>query len=617
MDLYSRDIEIAKKIAEDVHKEGGSVYYVGGYVRDKIINKTNKDIDIEVHGISPGKLESILDRLGERTAIGESFGIYGLKGYSVDIAMPRKEKVRGRGHKDFDVSVDPYIGTMEAAKRRDFTINSLMQDVLTEKIIDHYEGLDDLKNGIIRHVNSESFVEDQLRVLRAAQFAARFNFSVDKETIELCRCMSLNDLPKERIMGEIEKALLKSERPSIFFETLREMDQLDTWFPELKSLIDVPQNSTYHAEKDVWEHTMMVLDQSAKHKDEVSNPLYFMMSALSHDLGKPMTTKIEENKITSIGHEVTGKEIAEQFISRLSNEKKLLEYTSNMTELHMSPLVLSQSNASYKSLNKIYDKSVNPKDLILLSESDYLGRKSAEFDHNKSFPHKKYLEKGLQVYQEYMSRPYVTGKDLVQEGLKPNEHFSEYLQYAHNLRLAGVIKEKALENTISYVISKNYDQKQTNNLVAKKGFKNISRKLEFANSAKYHDLLKNGKVKKINIKSLLDEANQISKKHGIEIPEELKKSLDQNHEVEKIVEKIIKEEKEIRDNYFERFEVKTYAADKAVEKMIQEYENKYPDIKEMIDKAYENKVNESVDIKSSKGQKQFPALDDSFAELQR
>lgn len=168
------DLNMAREVARRVARQGGRSFFVGGFVRDALLHRENKDVDMEVHGISPAALESILDSLGERIAIGESFGIFNLKGYSLDIAMPRKERVRGQGHRDFDIFVDPFIGTEGAARRRDFTVNALMQDVLTGQIVDHYGGEQDLKAGILRHVNAESFAEDPLRVLRGAQFAARF-----------------------------------------------------------------------------------------------------------------------------------------------------------------------------------------------------------------------------------------------------------------------------------------------------------------------------------------------------------------------------------------------------------------------------------------------------------
>ena len=212
------NILVAETIAKKVKECGGRAYYVGGYVRDKLLNIDNKDIDIEIHGITPKELEKILDEIGKRMEIGESFGIYSLKGCNVDIAMPRKEISKGIGHKDFDILIDPFIGTYKAAKRRDFTINSIYEDILSKEIIDHFDGISDLNNKIIRYVDKETFKEDPLRVLRACQFASRFNFMISKETIDICKDIDISKLSKERIEGELKKALLKSEKPSLFLK---------------------------------------------------------------------------------------------------------------------------------------------------------------------------------------------------------------------------------------------------------------------------------------------------------------------------------------------------------------------------------------------------------------
>ena len=439
------DLEMARKIAEGAKELGGCAYFVGGYVRDLIMGDEGKDIDIEVHGLTPDQLKSLLDSLGQRLDIGESFGIFGLRGYSLDIAMPRKEKCRGTGHRDFDVFVDPHIGTLGAAKRRDFTVNAMMQNVLTGEIIDHFGGREDLKNGIIRHVNDESFAEDPLRVLRGAQFAARFKFTVAEETLELCRSMDLSTLPKERIMGETQKALLKAEMPSIFFKVLREMDQLSVWFPELLALIGVEQNPTYHSEGDVWVHTMMVIDEAAKLKQYSKNPLAFMMSAVAHDFGKAVATQVIDGVIHAYGHEVKGLPLVRSFMQRLTNEVELTKYVLNMAELHMKPNVIASVNASIKSSNKMLDESVDPEGLICLAIADGLGKTSPK----EYVSHNEYFKERFKIYQDYMSRPYVMGQDLINAGLKPGKDFSEYLAYAHKLRLAGVEKESALKQTLS------------------------------------------------------------------------------------------------------------------------------------------------------------------------
>ena len=440
------DYELAIIIARHVKELGGNVYFVGGYVRDKLLGIDNKDIDIEVHGITQSQLEEVLDNIGERLFFGESFGVYSLKGTSIDIAMPRKEKQTGVKHTNFEITVDPFMGTYDAAKRRDFTINALMQDVLTGEIIDHFDGQYHLENKIIKHINDESFQEDPLRVLRAAQFAARFEFKIADETIKLCKKMDITTLPKERIEGELKKALVKSKKPSIFFEEIRKMNHLDYWFKELKDLIGVEQNPKHHAEGDVWVHTMMVLDEGVKYLDKIDNHFYFMLSCITHDFGKYVCTKIINGEIKSYGHEIEGVPLAKSFLNRITNEKKLIEYVLNMTKLHMKPHTLAADNSSIKSTNKLFDEAIDPFALICIAIADSKGKiANREYISNDEF-----LFSRLDIYNEYMSRPFVSGKDLIDSGLKPSDNFSEILNYAHKLRLAGVEKESALKQTLAY-----------------------------------------------------------------------------------------------------------------------------------------------------------------------
>lgn len=228
----NKDILLASKVKE----KGGRAFYVGGYVRDLLLNIPNKDIDIEVHGIAEKDLVAILNEMGEVDYYGRSFGIYALRHEDIEVALPRSEKVLGTGHRDFEISVDPDMGYKNAALRRDFTINALMMDVLSHEILDYFNGTDDLNKGIIRHVNDVSFVEDPLRVYRAAQFASRFGFKIDERTVELCKGIDTFVLSRERIEEELKKALLKAERAEIFFECLKEMNQKDVWFKGVNNL---------------------------------------------------------------------------------------------------------------------------------------------------------------------------------------------------------------------------------------------------------------------------------------------------------------------------------------------------------------------------------------------
>ncbi len=444
--IPQKEYEIAKKIAQTVALEGGCAYFVGGCVRDSLLGIDSKDVDIEVHGITPDTLEDILDGIGERLEFGKSFGVYSLSGTQLDIAMPRRESATGRGHKDFKIEVDPFIGTRNAAKRRDFTVNALMQNVLTGEIVDHFGARDDLEKKVLRHVSDDSFAEDPLRVLRAAQFAARFDFDIAPETLELCRKMPLDTLPRERVFGETEKALRKAERPSLFFEILRKAEQLSVWFPELERLIGVPQNTKYHTEGDVWVHTMMVLDEAAKRREDAKRPLPFMLAALVHDIGKFAATTVADGTVHAYGHEVKGLSYIRTFISRLCADRSIMSYVLNLTELHMKPNTMAVHASSVKSTNKLFDDAIEPYDLILLALSDARGKTSPD-PFVDTAP---YLFERLEIYNEYMSRPYVMGKDLIEAGIAPSEHFSEILAYAHKLRLAGIEKGSALKQTLSY-----------------------------------------------------------------------------------------------------------------------------------------------------------------------
>ncbi len=438
----------AGRIAAGVKEAGGTAYYVGGFVRDRLMGITGEspDIDIEVHGVGPEKLRSILERFGSVMTVGESFGIYTVSGLGIDVALPRSESRSGRGHRDFEIFVDPYIGTLKAAERRDFTVNAIMENILTGEITDHYGGIDDLKNGVIRHVSPGTFGDDPLRVLRGAQFAARFGFKMAPETVGICKSMDLGTLAPERVDAELKKAMLMSARPSVFFEVLRSCSQLGQWFPEVGDLIGTLQDPLFHKEGDVWVHTMMVLDQAAARRDLAADAYGFMLSALCHDFGKPSTTSVVNGRIHSYGHDTAGVSIADRFIRRLTSDKKLLRYVLNMVLLHMQPNFMAAGGSSVKATNRLFDRSVDPLGLIQLAVADSLGM---AFDRNY-YPSEPFLMERYEIYKQTMAQPYVTGGDLIEAGLVPDSGFRDILDYAHKLRLAGIPKDSALKQTLAY-----------------------------------------------------------------------------------------------------------------------------------------------------------------------
>lgn len=211
-----------KEFLKALSEKGAKTYYVGGYVRDMILGKENKDIDIEIHYITEEEFLDVCKSFDlDIKLCGQAFGVYKavIDGQDIDFSFPRTEKLIGTKHTDFEIIVDPFIGELKASQRRDFTINALMMDTQTETILDFHKGMEDLENKVIRHT-SDKFSEDALRVYRAAQFASRFGFIVALETLELCKQIDVTHLPQERIQEETYKAFTKGT-PSIYFDILK------------------------------------------------------------------------------------------------------------------------------------------------------------------------------------------------------------------------------------------------------------------------------------------------------------------------------------------------------------------------------------------------------------
>lgn len=273
------DIE---QIAKIIKQNGGNTYLVGGAVRDAILNKSIKDEDYCVTGLTSEKFKELFPQAHIR---GKAFEVFDLE--HKEFALARKETKIGKGHKEFKVEANEDITIEEDLRRRDITINSIAQDVLTKEIIDPFGGQDDLENGIIR-ATSEKFCEDPLRVYRVARIAATLNFRVSKKTLNMMNRLKdeLLTLSKERVFTEFKKAL-STEKPSIFFNVLKEAEVLDVHFKQVYDLIGAIQPIKYHPEGDSYNHTMLALDNSAK----ITNDVKIRFCTLVHDLGKGQTPK--------------------------------------------------------------------------------------------------------------------------------------------------------------------------------------------------------------------------------------------------------------------------------------------------------------------------------------
>ena len=437
--------KILEEIVLSLQKIGATPILVGGCVRDALLEIPCKDYDVEIFGID--SLDTILkslEKYGSVKLVGKSFGVLTLKVgiYNFDFALARTEKKIGLSHQDFEVTTNGSLSYKQAATRRDFTINSIGYDFLKEEFLDPFNGIEDLKNKKIRHINDDTFIEDPLRVYRAIQFASRFGFTIDKKTKKLCKKMVLNDdlshLAKERVYEELKKLFLKSSKPSIGFELLKELEVL-VYFPELKALINCEQEKEYHPEGDVWIHTLMTLDEMAKIiKDENIQDeyriLYLFYAILCHDLGKPYCTELINGKITSYKHESLGIEPTISFLSKITNESKFIEKVIPLVKNHLAPFQLFKDSSSLKAVKRLSLKC-NIEDLCLVCLADCKGR---------TIPNKDICDKAvswllskareLNISSDGL-KSLVQGRDLISLGMKPSKEFKEILEFALDLQI--------------------------------------------------------------------------------------------------------------------------------------------------------------------------------------
>ena len=443
--------EILEDILKDLQEIGATPIIVGGSVRDFFLNIPVKDYDVEIFGIdSLETIQKSLEKFASVKLVGKSFGVLTLRvnEYDFDFALPRIEKKIGNTHQDFEIITNANLSFKEAAIRRDFTINAIGYDFCTKDFLDPFNGINDLKNRVLKYIDDKTFIEDSLRVYRAIQFSARFDFSLDEKTFELCKKIVQNNelhfLPKERIYEEFKKLFLKSSKPSIGFELLKDLGVLK-YFPELKALISCVQDPIYHPEGDVWIHTMMCLDELSRILKEANivdeyRKLYLFYAILCHDFGKPFCTKEINGKITSHKHESLGIEPTISFLSKLTNEKKFIEIVSSLVKNHLIPFQLYLAESSLKAIKRLSLK-VNIEDLCLVCLADCLGRtildkekcpKATSWVLNKA--------KELDIHNEPI-KPIVQGRDLIELGFKPSDKFKEILEFAFDLQIDENMKK--------------------------------------------------------------------------------------------------------------------------------------------------------------------------------
>lgn len=351
------------------------IYLVGGALRDIYMNKKPKDFDFVVVGSSVEEMLSL-----GYINVGKAFPVFLHKDTKQEYALARSERKNGNGYRGFEV--DFQNTTLEEDLfRRDLTINAVAKCLETNKIIDPFNGIDDIQNKILKPV-SKHFKDDPVRILRVARFHAILGFKISEEILEMAKEMKRNGelsfLTPSRILKELTKVFEAAEKPSTFFSALQDMNVLDIIFPEIHALIGVPQVELYHPEGCAYTHIMLVLD-SAKN---LNGNFDEMFACLTHDFGKAITEKSILPK--HIGHETAGISIVENFCNRLQVQNRTKKLSLLFTEHHLTihrAFELSEKKLVVLLRDRLKClKNINLLEKILLcAKADALGKNNSDY----------------------------------------------------------------------------------------------------------------------------------------------------------------------------------------------------------------------------------------------
>jgi tRNA nucleotidyltransferase (CCA-adding enzyme) len=369
-----------RKIEQAIRRHGGRTWLVGGCVRDLALGRQPRDLDIEIAGLPPGQLHAVLSEHFSVQFVGKAFAVFKLQGLPVDISIPSRILI------DESTLIcglvrqaDPGMAIDEALARRDFTINAMAWDPDTRELRDPFNGREDLDAHILRHV-SHRFTEDPLRVLRGMQLSARFGLTAAPETVALCQTLSQDHHPRERLWEEWKKLLLQGRTPSL---GLRFLDQCGwlRFYPELAALQGCPQDPVWHPEGDVWIHTLHCLDWFAGERTgNEQDDLVVGLAVLCHDLGKPATTREDDGRITSRGHEPEGESLTKCFLERLTNRQDMADEVLPLVLCHLRPRALYDAQASDSAVRRLAQQVKRLDRLVRVARADHAGRPPKPFD---------------------------------------------------------------------------------------------------------------------------------------------------------------------------------------------------------------------------------------------
>lgn len=398
-----------------VSKPKLDVYLVGGAVRDQLLNRSVKDHDYLVVGATVEQMLSL-----GFTQVGKDFPVFLHPQTKNEYALARTERKQGQGYTGFTCYAEPDVTIEQDLLRRDLTVNAIaISDDGT--IIDPYYGQQDIENKVLRHV-SDAFVEDPLRVLRVARFAARYysdGFTIAPETLELMTKISnsgeLLTLSAERVWQEIQRSFsegtVDEQHPEVFFQVLHQCQALKALWPELDALWGVPNPALWHPEICSGVHTMMVLQQAVKLTTTNANKTAIRFAALCHDLGKGLTAS--EQWPSHRGHEKAGLPLVKKIAKQLKVPNYYQQLALKVCEHHLHCHKAFQLKAStllriFNQLD-VWRKPQEFDDFILACKSDFLGRLGFE---NRPYPQEQYLKDAM------IAACNINAKTFVDQGLK-------------------------------------------------------------------------------------------------------------------------------------------------------------------------------------------------------
>ena len=435
-ELLKTTLELARLFQD----AGGNLLMVGGSVRDLIWREYPKELDFEARGLSVEEIKSLLSPHFKCNEVGKAFGVLKIKGQPIEIALPRTEIKTGSGHKGFSIDVDPNLPFEEAVLRRDFTINALGLNPLTDELFDPCRGRQDIADRILSHVGP-AFKEDPLRVLRGMQFIARFQLTPKPSTIDICQSMDMENLAPERIYEEWKKLILKGVNLTEGLNFLQDTGWVK-YFPELLALIGCDQEPEWHPEGDVWVHTLHCMDAFAQERvGDDWEDLVVGLAVLCHDLGKPLTTKIgKDGRIRSPMHEAKGEEPTRSFLSRLTTQVDLHEQVVPLVRRHLSPRTFYKDQASDGAIRRLANKVKRIDRLVRVAAADIAGRPPRKDE----FPEGPWLLQRAEELKvkDSAPQPIILGRHLIEHGLRPGPAFGPILKQCFEAQLDGAFQNR-------------------------------------------------------------------------------------------------------------------------------------------------------------------------------